>query len=72
MRPLVCSSFDKCILLVRNAYYILLTEKSPAFTESVGIDLGLMLSQSHVSVDNSLPMPSQREEMMTLLKDPLG
>lgn len=68
----MCSSFDKRILLVRNAYYILLTGKSPAFTESVGIDLRAMLSQSHVNVNNSLPLSSQREDMMTLLKDPLG
>lgn len=45
--------------------------EDPAFTQSVRIDLRLMLSQSHANVNNSLPMSSQREDIMTLLKDPL-
>lgn len=36
----------------------------PAFTQS-------MLSQSHADVNDSLPMSSQREDITTLLKDPL-
>lgn len=43
----------------------------PAFTQSVRIDLRLMLPQSHADVNDPLPMSSQREDIMTLLKDPL-